>query len=269
MGKISEEARKRYSDKVAEYKKTIEAYLQREKTVADAASKVERGGAFMKLQLADDMLNLTSYYLHLNNLSVNLLGVKNEDSLNDARKTIYKVLIYLEEVVTPFIDVPFSDYEAKVEEIADFDSEKRFALIRKIGFTIKTLEDAYGDNSKWKWSFVEVEGRFATVCKNLFNLKTALPNLDPSSPLYEVTYNHFRLIKRLFSQSADRYREKYELSTLRMDDFKLGISYLGALRRIDQLLADREEADQLKKKIDIWNTKMETDAKRFEDERKR
>lgn len=269
MGKISEEARKQYVDKVAEYKQIIEGLLSREKTILDAVSKDPPGAAYMKLSLADEMLNLCSFYLLLNNLSVNLLGIKNEDSLNEARKTIYKVIIYIEEVVSNFIDCPFSDYEERLKAIETFDAEKRYGLVRKIGFAIKCIEDAYGDNSKWKWSFVEVEARFATIAKNILDLKLASANQDPSAPLYETMKYHVMLIKKLFQQSADRYREKYELSTFRIDDFKLAISYLSALKRIEQLLGDRDEVENLKKKIDIWSTKMETDLKKQEAEKDR
>jgi hypothetical protein len=62
-------------------------------------------------------------------------------------------------------------------------------------------------------------------------------------------------------RSADRYREKYELSTLRIDDFKLAISFLAALRRIHILVGETENADQIKKKMDVWKTKMETDER--------
>ncbi len=267
MGKITEEARKKYTDKIIEYKQTIDSILAHEKTVLDAAGKNPSGAAFMRITLADDMLNLISYYLLLNNLSVSLLGVKNEDALNEARKTVYKVLIYLEEVVSPFIDVPYSDYEAKLEEIAALSEEQRYDLIRKIGFAIKSVEDAFGDNSKWKWSFVEIEGRFATVAKNLFDMKAGVKNMEPGAPSYEASVLHFRLIKKLFQQAADRYREKYELSTMRIDDFKLAISYLSALRRIEALLGDRDEAESLKKKIEIWSQKMENDVKKIESEK--
>ena len=53
----------------------------------------------------------------MNSLSLSFLGVKNEAFLNEARKCIYKALIYLEEIVSPIIDAPFSDYEQGLETI--------------------------------------------------------------------------------------------------------------------------------------------------------
>jgi hypothetical protein len=63
-------------------------------------------------------------------------------------------------------------------------------------------------------------------------------------------------------QAADRYREKYELSTNRIDDFKQGMIFLSALRRFHIILGDREEAETVKKKLDIWSVKLESDIKK-------
>ena len=130
------------------------------------------------------------------------------------------------------------------------------------------MENAYGDNTKWRWTFVELEGRFAAVAKNILDIKNAISNSDPRSPHYEPTVYHLRMIKKLLNQAADRYRGKYELSTSRIDDFKQGINFLSSLRRILVLLGDREEAETIKKKLEIWSAKLETDIKRMESQKK-
>jgi hypothetical protein len=134
-----------------------------------------------------------------------------------------------------------------------------------MGLAIQLLENAYGDNSKWRWSFVELEGRFAAVAKNIFDLKAAVINTDPRSPHYAPTVYHLRMIKKLLMQAADRYRNKYELSTNRIDDFKQGINFLNALRRIHILLGERDEAETVGKKLDIWSTKLESDCRKHEE----
>jgi hypothetical protein len=214
------------------------------------------------LILADEMLNLASEYIVMNGVSVAMLGVKNEDALNEARKALYKTVIYLEEIVSGLIDVPFSEYEDRLLMIESYDQSKRYQLVRKIGLGIRLVEDAYGDNTKWKWAFVELEARFAAVAKNLFDMKRATANLDPRSPDYESTVYHLRTVKKLLNLAADRYREKYELSTNRIDDFKQAIAFLGALRRIHLLLGDREESETVKKKSDIWSAKLDADQKK-------
>jgi len=262
MAKISSEDRHQYAEKIKVYKENADAILLREKNILAILKNDDNGAAFKRLSLADEMLNLASNYIVMSGISHAILGVKTEDNLNEARKSLYKSIIYLEEVVTPYIDVPYSDYEDKLAEIESFDSVKRYALVRKLGLAIRMVEDAYGDNTKWKWAFVELEGRFAAVAKNMFNLKNAVSNTDPRSPEYEVTVYFLRTVKKLLTQAADRYREKYELSTNRIDDFKQAINFLGALRRIHVLLAERDEAEMVKKKLDIWSTKLESDQKK-------
>jgi hypothetical protein len=195
--------------------------------------------------------------------------VKNEAFLNEGRKCIYKAIIYLEEIVSASIDAPFSDYEEGLDSIAAFSDESRYALVRKMGFTIDSLEEGYGDNSKWKWSFVELEGRFAAVAKNMLNLKTFVAGMDPRSEGYSGRIAHLALARELLQQAADRYREKYELSTQRIDDIKAAINFLSAVRRLHSVLGESDLADVVKKKSDIWRAKMENDMKKAEEKMKR
>jgi hypothetical protein len=240
----------------------------REKSLLMVIQKDPGSAAFKRLALAEEMLNLASYQILISLVSQSRLKVKEENALNDGRKSLYKSVIYLEEVVSNYVDAPYSDYEEKLEEIASLDAARRYLLVRKMGLAIQLLENAYGDNTKWRWSFVELEGRFAAVAKNILDLKNAVANTDPRSPNYEPTVYHLRMMKKLLMQAADRYREKYELSTNRIDDFKQGINFLSALRRIHVLMGDREEVETVKKKLEIWSTKLEADIKRMDTQKK-
>ncbi len=268
MGKITAEARKSYADKVAEYKIAIAQGQAREKTLNELLSKDQSGAGYKRLSLAEETLMIYSYTLLLNTLSVAMLGLRNEDWLSEARKVLYRAMKYLEDTVTPYIDVPFSDYESKLAEIADFTPDKRYLLLRKLGFAIQQLEEGFGETSKWKWSFVEIWAKYATIAKNMLNLKTLVQDMDMDSPYREATTDHLNLVKRLFQQSADRFREKYELVSSRPEDFNLAITYLSALKRLHAILGERDEVETLKKKIEIWNNKKEADAKKRDEEAK-
>jgi len=269
MKKPSDEARRRYTEYIQDYKNGIVAALSREKTVKEAIARNPAGASYQKLSLADENLNIVATYLLMSSLSLSFLGVKNEAFLNEGRKSIYKAIISLEEIVSAYVDAPFSDYEQGLEGIAAYSDENRYNLVRKMGFTIDSLEDGYGDNSKWKWSFVELEGRFAAVAKNLLNLKTFIAGMDPRSEGYSARIAHLALARDLLQQAADRYREKYELSTLRIDDIKAAINYLSAVRRLHIVLGESDQADVVKKKADIWRSKMENDLKKAEEKPKR
>jgi len=269
MAKVTDIDRQMYHDKVKVYVSMTKALLDNEKKLVVEAKKNTPNTPLLKINLADEMLNLASYYMSINGISQSVLRNKNEEALNDARKSLYKAVIYLEEVVSNYIDAPFSDYEEKVSAIESFDPDQRYNLIRKMGLAIDLLEQAYGDNSKWRWTFVEIEGRFATVAKNILDLKNAYINSSPGSQYYDSSVYHLRLIKKLMAQAADRYREKYELSTGQTTDFKTGINFLGALRRLHIILAESEEAEATKKKLAIWSQKLETDLKKQEEAKKK
>ncbi|HET7838956.1 MAG TPA: hypothetical protein VFL04_04310 [Rectinemataceae bacterium] len=268
MGKITSEQRNRYFEKVQEHRKSIEAGLAKERTLLQLVSSDESGAGYKRLALAESTLDLCSWYILVSTLSVSMLGMKNEEYLLEARKTLVRSIRYLEETVTAYLDAPFSDYEAKLEEIKDFDSDNRFRLVRKMGFAIQSLEDAFGENSKYAASFIEVWGRFGAVAKNLINLKTAVPDMDFSSPIRAVVMSHIGLVKSLFQRSADKYREQYEHHTHKTDDFKRAILFLQALRRIHVVLSERDEAETVKRRIEIWTTKLEADQKKAEEAKK-
>lgn len=268
MGKITQEQRNRYFEKVKEHRKTIEAGLAKEKTLCELIAKEEGGASYKRLALAETTIDLCSWYILINTLSVSLLGIKNEDYLLEARKVLVRSIKYLEDTVSPYLDAPFSDYEAKLAEIKDFDVENRYRLVRKLGFAVQSLEDAFGENSKYTASFIELWGRMAAVSRNLIDLKTAVADTDFNSPTRNVLLSHIGLVKNLFQRSADKYREQYELYTHKHDDFKKAIVYLQALRRLHNVLSERDEAETLKKKIEIWTTKLEGDQKRADEVKK-
>ena len=150
MAKISEQTRLEFAEAIKPYQSKITATLGKEKTVLNAINGGSDNAAAQKLMLCDDMIYVASLYMAQNSLSLKILEVKNNDALNDARKVLYKAIIYLEELVTNFIDISYNELAANHEKIADKDVTSRFYLIRKLGLSINLLEIAFGDNSKWK-----------------------------------------------------------------------------------------------------------------------
>ncbi|MBB6481986.1 hypothetical protein [Spirochaeta isovalerica] len=269
MARVSEEAKRKYSEKIKVYKKKIDDQLQSEQQILQMLKSDDKGAGYKKLMLANETLNVVSYYLLMNELSLALLGIKNDAYINEGRKACFKALIYLEEVFSDYLDVPYSEYEDKLEEVSGFSDDDRFNLIRKIGFSIDAINTAFGEGSKWKWSFVDMNGRLAVVAKNCMDLKKMAAGMDPRVPGYQTRLKQLNLTRRLLQQSADDFRKKYELSTFRIDDFKRAIGFLASLKRLSIVLKRNSDVEALKKKIDIWKQKMDTDLKRMEDKQKR
>lgn len=262
MAKISEETRLHFQKTIQPYKDKITATLEKEKTMLNGMHSGDIDLENKKLLLCDDMIYISSLFMAQNSMSWKLMEVKNNDALNDARKILYKAIIYLEEVVTNEIDVPYSDLTPKQDKIQNIPIARRYLLIRKLGLAINMLEDAFGDNSKWKWSFVELKGRFATVAKNLIDMKNGVKEyFDPRSENYETTVLYIRMVIKMLNDSATAYRDKYELSTRRIDDMRNGIKYLLALRKLYIAINDSAQAEEVKKKAVVWKDKMDADHK--------
>jgi hypothetical protein len=269
MAKVSEEAKGHYAEKLKRFKGHVESIKQKEAAVVVGIREGSGDIGMLKVSQVETVLELASYYSVMNLLSVSLLDMRNDALLNEARKVIYKAIILLESVVSSHVDAPFSEYEERLAALDAFGDAERYALVRKLGFAIDSVEAAFGDNSKWRWGFVEIEARFATIVKNLINFRTLAARLDPRHASYKVVASHVDLCRRLLQQAADRYREKYELSTLRFEDMKLAIEYLSALRRVHIMLGESDEADIVKKKVEVWKNKMEQDQRKAEENAKK
>lgn len=262
MAGITTEARKTFSDTIVPIKKKIEESLNKEKEMLLIMRSDNAGIEYKKLLLCEEMIYVATLYISINNISLAILDTKNNDALNDARKTLYKAIIYLEDIVSNIVDCPFSEIEPKLISIVNTPVEKRLYLIRKLGLAIQLLVDAFGDNSKWKQSFVEMRGRFTVVAKNLIDMKKAVKDyFDPQSSDYDSTVLYIRLIRKLLDKSANEYRDRYETSTRRLDDMRQAINYLIALRRVAMNLSDSAQSEEIKKKAVVWKTKMESDIK--------
>lgn len=253
--------KKKYDAKMAEFTKKVNEITKRESTVLQLLQKDPKGIEYKKIRLAEENLTIISYQLLMNEYHVHFFKLKNELQLNNARKLLYKVLIYLEQVVSDSIDQPFSDYIEKLDKIQGLSAEQRLHIVKKLGFAIESVTEAFGKNSKWKWSLVDIEARYATVCKNMMNLKNLYNDLEPASPNYEPTMEHFTLAKTMMDKAATGLREKYELSTKSFNDFKLAIKYLEGLRLLYLAIGKSEEATEMKRKYDVWKQKLDADMK--------
>ncbi|MDR1352881.1 MAG: hypothetical protein LBK05_06320 [Treponema sp.] len=263
MFKISlEDRQKKFLEKIDPYTETVNAIIKKEKRLLDNLPANAKDAALARLTLADEMFNLTSYYIIECRIFQRICRRHNEDILNEARRTLYKGITYIENLVSPLVDVPFSDYEDKVAMLSGASGEKRYFVIRKMGLAIDLLKDLIGYSSKWRWVFVGLDGRLAAAAKNMIDMKSMVTNLNPRAEEYEATVFHLRMAKRLLAQAAERYREKYELSSQISEDFQQAINFLNALKRLHILLNERSDAEEIKKTVEAWSNKLKEDIRK-------
>jgi hypothetical protein len=258
MAKIMDNEKQRhYSETIKKYEAGIQTFLKEETETLTACRQEPSTAAGKLFQLAESALDAAARYLIINGLSSVILGSKNEEALGEARKSLSKAIIYIENIVSNKVDAAFSDYEDMLAELDEVSAEKKFYVVRKTGLTIDLIKLAYGDASRWKWAFVEIEGRFAAIAKNLLDLRKAQTN-DSRRDDYIPIARHLKLIKQLLDKSATRYIERYELSTKNADDIMNAINFMAALERIKIILGDNDSIEIVRKKLDTWRVMHET-----------
>ena len=214
---------------------------------------------YVRLELATDHLYAFSQFLVMNALSLSMLGINNDTSITDARKSFSKAIFELEKVYTNYLDTPFEDYRASLQAVSNVPELERYALIRKAGLALNMLMEVLGENHKWKWAINEMHGRLAVVAKNTLDLKTLVSGLDPRFPHYQERIQYLNLTRKLLQDAADHYRWKYEGVSGQIADFQTSIFYLSAMYRLSIMLGRNSEAENLKRKIDIWKEKLNKD----------
>ncbi|MCK5267130.1 MAG: hypothetical protein KAR07_03095 [Spirochaetes bacterium] len=270
MAKISTAERAKYQESIKDYKEKIEEIQSRVKVLEkDIKSKKDDNGKYRRVLVSNEYLKIVSLYCNMSDVSLDLLNIKNENYLNNARKFLYKVLIFLEEIVSPIIDLVLSEIDENLQGFEKMDPSRKLNLIRKIGYSISLIQDGFGENSKWKWSFVELEGRYATILKNMINYRGIMANNDPRKKYYVERQTLIKMVREQLERASKRYREKYELSTKEPDDMKKAINYQAALRRINILFNENDEAQQRKRTMELYKKQMEQEMKKKEAESKK
>lgn len=264
MAKISEGMKKKYFARIASFREKIYKLKSKESNISRMLQASDPGAVYKRLTLVEDYLTAASYHLAMNTLSVSLMGIRNENELSEAKKSCSLAVMQLESIFTNLVDVPFQDYEASLKATSSFDEFKRYSLIRKTGLALSMVKDGFSENSKWKWPLVTLEARLAAVAKNCLDLQTLVQGMDPRYEGYRERTEYFKLTQKMLQDAADGYRRKYEMATKRAEDFRLAISFLGALRRLSLLLGRQNEANEFKKKSEIWRRNMESESKKQE-----
>lgn len=270
MGKISPAQKAEFAEKSKGLKNEIDELNKKILTIQKEINKEDSNVVnYKKILIANLYMNIITFYLRLSSLSMEILGIRNETYLENARKICYKFIAILEEIVGNYIDVPFTELTDQISTITKLDDIKRLKLIKKISNSVTQVEERFGPNSKWKWSFVDLDARAATLCKNLTDFKRIQKNQDPRIEGFPERNELLSFIKEYLRKAADRLREKYEVATNDSGEMKNAIKYLSALMRISILFNDGEEANNLKKNIKIWEEKLEQDLKDQEQKKKK
>lgn len=253
-----------YNDYIKEYHKEIDDLKKRIKELANKKKRKPAIAAYYNLEIIIEQIKIITLYISMSDASMEMLHIKNESFLNHARKDVYKLLQELEEIVGNETDRSLKENEDYLQRIEKVNPKQILNIIRSIHKIINILIKKMGEGSKWKWSFVDIQGRIAVATKNIINFSDIQRYRDPRSDYYLERQELLKLCKSSLNESAKQYRNRYEISTKVPSDMLKSIDLLSALRKINLILGRADEADKLKDTIDALRVRLEADEKQKE-----
>jgi hypothetical protein len=259
-----------YAEKIKHHKEKIDEINSAIRTIEKEVLKNNELSNYGRLSIANSDLNIIAIYCTMSDISMALLGIKNEAFLNEARKLLYKMLSILQEIAGSEIDASLTENEDKLKTIDKLDDHKRLNLFKKILDAVRTVEEKFGEKSKWRWSFVDLFADAAVAVKNMVDYKK-LQTLqrDPRNEGYADRNEILRFVKDQLKTAATRYREKYEMVTHEPIEMKKALQLLGALYRVNILFNEGNDADNTRKNIAIWQEKFDADLRKAEEDKKK
>lgn len=214
---------------------------------------------FYHIALAAGSLEQAELRLKMNITSESLMNVKNHSYIDESRKALSRAFSELGTVVTLRVDEPLDFNREQLDKIKPFSPKKRLNLLKHMQRILEDMVVAYGDDSKWKWSFPDLWYKVAVIGKNIIDYREIQAIRDPREKYYYIRQEMLEHIKGLLFEVSNQYRNKYELSTKSNDDLRYAIRLLTDLKRIASLTGDPELAKKVKAGIDSYRTRIESE----------
>ncbi len=266
---ISKAERVAFNNYVKEYQEKIDQARSNIKELAAKTKSMPSIKGYLNLDAILEYVKIIKLYIKMNDISLDMLDQKNETYLNNARKEVYKVLQLGEEIVGNDIDRSLKENDEYLKNIDKINPDQILNIILLIQDMISMLITRMGEGSKWKWSFVDIQGRLAVVIKNFVSFSDIQKYRDPRTEFFKERQDLLKLCKSNLSLTAQQFRTRYEVSTKVPADILKSIELLSALRKINALMGESEEATKLKNTIDALRERMEADEKKKDSKKKK
>ncbi len=250
-----------YNDYIKELKIEEDETYKRIAELEKKKKELPRIKDYYTVEIVLELLKIILLDINMSDASVELLSIKNEATLKNARKEFYSVLQKMENLLGDEIDRSLKENEERLKNISRINPLQILKLIQRIHYTFATLIEKIGESSKWKWSFVDLQARVAVITKNIINFSDVQKFRDPRTEFYRERRELLTLCKLGLRDVAQQYRNKYEQSTKVPGDLIKSIEFLSVLRKIHILFAESEEANKLKNTIEAMRARLEAEEK--------
>ena len=213
---------------------------------------------YVQIGTAMEHLKITGNYLAISDISNEILTLKNETYLNNARKEIYKVLQVLEELVSNEMDTTLNENQDILQRIKLVSVKQKLNLLKALKESIQGTIDRFGPNTKWRWSFQELHARTAVIGKNITDWRQVERNRDPRHPEYQTINLLAKFVKDELFFSAQEFKRKFELSDTKIEgDLKQIIRLFEALKKIHSHFGEVDSAEKIQTLMEATKETME------------
>ena len=269
MAKISNTDKTKYNNEIKVLKENEKILLKKISSLEKLMQNTKDSlNSYRKITKSWLYLDNSTLYCKMNDLSVQFLKRINENHLGEARKYYSFALKEMEDIVGKYLDIPYEEQVEILKKVNRIFPPRILVLSRKFQEVLDRIKNGYGENSRWKWLLVESQARYATVIKNLTDLKSIASN-DPTSAFYEQKMMLAQKIKELLKNASENYRDKYSISTKEIDDMRKAIYIQEELRKVNIYLDSPQDVETCKKTIDLWSNILERDLSEKDKKRKK
>ncbi len=250
-----------YNDEVKVLKQEIDVHSKKGKELAVKKQKMSNISSYYNIDMISILINIIKKHLEISDISLEMLHIKNNKSLDNAKSDFSKIMQLLKEIVGDEVDRPLTENDEYLHKIDRLNPKHILEFSQRIESTFVNLKNKMGEDSKWKWLFVEFQAKIAVGVKNITSFSDIAKYRDPRVEFFYDRQEMMRFCKDGLADAAKQYRTKYEVAGKAREDLKRSIELLAALRKIHVLFGEDEEATKLKNTIDANKQALEADDK--------
>ncbi|MES0488712.1 MAG: hypothetical protein ABUK01_01890 [Leptospirales bacterium] len=254
--------KRRYNDRISEQKKAIAEIDKDIAAIKKAMGQNEKLQPFFYIGIVSKMLRQINLNLDMNDMSERMMGIKNNNYLDTAKRMVGKIFQEIEPVVTMNVDAPLNHNREELDKLKPFTPKQRLNFYKHIQKTIQRLIKGYGESTKWKWSFPELWGKLAITLKNMTDYREMQAIRDPREEFFYDRQELLNTVKETLFDASSQYRSKFEISTKSTNDLVYAMKMLEDLRRIASMTGDMELSKKCKSGIESYKARIAVETKK-------
>lgn len=248
--------KKAYNNRIADQKKVIGELDKDIAAMKKAASDNNKLAPFFNIGIVSSEIKQVNFYIDMNNMSEQMMKIKNNSYLDSAKRLLTRIFIDLEPVVTMNIDVPLNHNREELDKIKPFNPRQRLNFYKTLRRAIERMVRGYGENTKWKWSFPEYWGKLAIAGKNMIDFREIQSKRDPREEFFYDRQEMLKTVKDALFDASGQYRNKFEISSKSSNDLVFAVKLLEDLRKISSMTGDSELSKKCKSGIEAYKSRL-------------